>query len=96
MSSDSESKSRKLLAEYLVLTFFLSWGLWTPVVMMFADVAQPPLWAVLLVFCGIYGPVLKEVERLALILRWIVALAAARRAPSENEVAIPWVDFEWH
>ena len=72
MSSDSESKSRKLLAEYLVLTFFLSWGLWTPVVMMFADVAQPPLWAVLLVFCGIYGPVLKEIERLALILRWIV------------------------
>ena len=50
MRSDPEIKSQKLLGEYLVLAFFLSWGLWAPVVLMFADVAQPPLWAVLLVF----------------------------------------------
>lgn len=41
---------------FVVLAYALSWALWVPVVLCFADTASPPWWVLLLAFVGIYGP----------------------------------------
>lgn len=54
------------LTTYLVLAFLFSWILWTPVVLAVPDVVDPPLWALLLAFVGIYGPAFAAIATAAI------------------------------
>jgi hypothetical protein len=54
------------LATYLVLAFLFSWVLWTPAVLAVPDVADPPLWALLLAFLGAYGPSIAAIATAAI------------------------------
>lgn len=54
------------LSTYFVLAFVFSWALWLPVVLSVPDVSNPPWWALLLVFVGVYGPTMAAVTTAAI------------------------------
>jgi membrane protease YdiL (CAAX protease family) len=44
------------LCLFVALAYAFSWLLWSPVVVSFPDVANPPSWVMVLAFVGAYGP----------------------------------------
>ncbi len=54
------------LSTYVVLAFACSWIPWAPVVLLLPDVGDPPPWALVVAFVGVYGPSLAAIATAAI------------------------------